>query len=221
MSWRVFPDIVRASSCGSRFHAFDAYAEFEPRDQSFRRPCDVLIATMATTAAEAERIASPCPVWNIRQAWFTRSQLRQVAMVTIACRAVWPDLTYFCSALCGLGSRKINSVKFSTELCKRRLKFGILCAVSSATQLSFVRVWIFLYWTTFIHRKTVEVRTKYKTIQWQYEKQKNNTTYSVTTAATLRHTPTRFMRCLWRLPLKTWCCSFFYYLNNTRKNKYL
>jgi len=32
--------------------------------------------------------------------------------------------------------------------------------------------------SNFIHRKTVEVRNKYNTIQWQYEKKKNNTTYT-------------------------------------------
>jgi len=31
--------------------------------------------------------------------------------------------------------------------------------------------------SNFIHRKTVEVRNKYKTIQWQYEKKKQHYIY--------------------------------------------
>jgi len=34
------------------------------------------------------------------------------------------------------------------------------------------------YLATFIHRKTVEVHDKHKSIQWQYDIQKHNTTYA-------------------------------------------
>jgi len=52
-----------------------------------------------------------------------------------------------------------------------------LCGLGSSRFL--VTLEKLVFWTTVIHRRTVEVHYKYNTIQWQYEKQKNNTTYTL------------------------------------------
>jgi len=81
----------------------------------------------------------------------------------IASLLSWIALVVWCILL------RPSHVQFLTCGLKKRMQFSrFICFNHLYCMLS----------ATFIRRKTVEVHDKYKTIQWQYEKQKNNTTYT-------------------------------------------